>query len=258
LLRPAPSGFEVFLAQRSRTVGFMPNVWVFPGGRVDAGDALLGHPAVRGGSRTAAHWGFDAARAVAFQLAGVRETFEEASVWLGDGAPTEAERFALAKGHMELTAFLDRGYAVDLDRLAPWAWWITPRIEPKRFDTAFLVARVDGTTGTHDASETVASEWISPAVAAEQVEAGERAMAPPTWWTLRELAAHPTIDAVFAAAWTRPHRPIEPMGHRGEDGAYELRLPGHPEHPEPAIPGLPASVQFQKGRWWADGRQVPA
>jgi hypothetical protein len=101
--------------------------------------------------------------------------------------------------------------------------------------------------------------WISPAEAARQAEAGERPIAPPTWWTLRELAAYSSIDAVMAAAWRRRHQPIEPMGHRREDGSYELRLPGHPEHPASAIPGLPSCVQFDGGRWVStDGPSVPA
>ncbi len=38
LLRDSDRGPEVWLAERSRSVGFMPSAWVFPGGRVDAAD----------------------------------------------------------------------------------------------------------------------------------------------------------------------------------------------------------------------------
>lgn len=40
LLRPAPKGFEVLLLLRAKAVKFAGGTWVFPGGRIDAQDAI--------------------------------------------------------------------------------------------------------------------------------------------------------------------------------------------------------------------------
>ena len=96
LLRDAPDGLEVWLMERARSVGFMASAWVFPGGRVDAGDADA--PAV-GGEHP------DIPRA--FWVAAARELWEEAGVRLGDGD------------------------AWDVRGMTPWAHWITPEVEPR-------------------------------------------------------------------------------------------------------------------------------
>jgi len=252
LLREGSAGPEVFLVQRNRHSGFLPNAWVFPGGRVDAGDRLDGHPAVRGGERVLSRWGIDRATGIAHLVAGVRETFEECGIWLGDRAPPASEREPLANGNRRFVDVLaDSGAVVDLDRLTPWAWWVTPAVERRRFDTRFLVAVVDGlAVGAHDERETVASGWFSPARVVEEGTLGTFPLAPPTWWTLRELAAHPTLEAILAEAERRPQRPIQPIMQFLPDGMV-LLLPGHPAHPEPAIPGLPTEVVHEGGRWVA-------
>ncbi len=250
LLRPDPSGFLVFLVQRNRAVGFLPNAWVFPGGRVETSDRLRAHAAVRGGGRAAERLGGDLDEAFAVLVAGVRETFEEAAVWLGDGMPRE-RRFELGRDGRPFTDVLaDTGASLDLDRLHPWSRWVTPSVEPKRFDTRFLLAITDDVDALHDDGETVASKWMRPGDAYDAAVRGDLPMAPPTWWTLHELAQYDTIDAVIAASTDRPMRPIEPIA-KVDTGEFELVLPGDPDHPEPAISGLPGRVVFSQGRWWA-------
>ena len=39
LLRDTPDGIEVLMTRRSDTASFAPSAYVFPGGRIDAGDA---------------------------------------------------------------------------------------------------------------------------------------------------------------------------------------------------------------------------
>lgn len=251
LLRPDPDGFRVFMVQRNRAVGFMPNAWVFPGGRVDEADRLAGHPRVRGGGVAMRQLGLPEPDAVASLVAGVRETFEEAGVWLGDGELPAEARGPLASGYARLAELLDRHDVIaDLDRLRAWSWWVTPEAEPKRFDTRFLVARADAGDASHDEGETVASRWVTPREALDHAERAAMPMAPPTWWTLRELSAYDSADAVLAAAEQREQRPIQPILNM-DGAAVELWLPGHPKHPAPAIPGLPTSVAFVQGRWWA-------
>ena len=249
LLRPAdsPSGMEVFMLQRHRRSGFLPNAWVFPGGRVDPGDAVA-HPAVLGGEAAVARLQQPADVARATLIAGVRETWEEAGIWLGERPPPVGTRHPLQRGEVSFAEVLDaHGSRVDLDQVQPWSWWVTPRAEPRRYDTRFLVAR-GGRGGVHDDIETTASRWICPA---EAVALGQEGfpLAPPTWWSLIELARYGDLEAVFAAAPSRPVRPIEPVMRFFEHG-MELLLPGHPDHPEADLLELPHLVKAEGRRWY--------
>jgi 8-oxo-dGTP pyrophosphatase MutT (NUDIX family) len=222
LVRQGRAGIEVFMVQRHRRSGFLPSAWVFPGGRVDAADLAAGEEAVSG---TLDLPGLDPAAARGVGVAAVRETREEASIFLGAR---------------------DRP---DLSRLRAWSWWVTPTAEPKRFDTRFLLAVSRGEEGIHDGAETVDSRWVSPQEVAE-APLSEFPLAPPTWWTLRELARHPTVDHAWAAASGRPGRAIQPVMEFTEAG-MELLLPGHPRHADPAVDGFPDHVGWDGARWVA-------
>ncbi|MCO4744146.1 MAG: NUDIX hydrolase [Proteobacteria bacterium] len=240
-------GLEVFMVQRHRKSGFMPSAWVFPGGRVDDRDRRE-HARVLGGRSSVEQMEADPVAARAFLVAAVRETFEEAGVLIGDGELPEAVREPLARGALDLGDLLESHQAtVDLDQLAPWSWWVTPEQEPRRYDTRFLLARAPTGTASHDDRETVDSGWVRPEWALEQ--GGSFPLAPPTWWTLRELAAFSSVDAVFSAVPQRTRRAIQPILHLGK-GGVELVLPGHAQHPDPSIPGLPSAIGFDQGRWW--------
>jgi 8-oxo-dGTP pyrophosphatase MutT (NUDIX family) len=252
ILRPAATGFEVFMLQRNRNTGFMPNAWVFPGGRVDEEDAQSGLPTV-GGSAAIQAMGIPADQAKAFLVAAVRETFEESGLWLGQGTLTETIRDQMMGGLPFLSALQQGDGRIDLDCLDPWAWWVTPKIESRRYDTRFFLTVVGADAqGQHDERESANSCWIDPAVALQQANRGELPMAPPTWWSLTELAGMGTIQAVQEAVPGRIHRPIQPILSANEAGEWTLKLPGHPDHSDPSIPGLPAAVRFDQGRWWAE------
>jgi 8-oxo-dGTP pyrophosphatase MutT (NUDIX family) len=238
LLRDGPAGMEVLLLQRHGRSAFMPHMWVFPGGRVDDAD----HGAPTRGGEALLRLGWEPAGCFAAGVAAVRETFEESGVWLGDGAPDPALRSRPGD-------LLALGLSVDLDRLLPWARWITPHGEGRRFDTAFLVAVTSATEASHDEQETVGSRWIRPA---DALAAGFVALplAPPTFWALHELAALGTLPAVLGAA--RDLRPVQPVR-----GVYNDRLtmflPGDPGHPEPARPGLPQRLVLGDQQWEPSG-----
>lgn len=250
LLRDGADGLEIFMVQRNRRSGFLPNAWVFPGGRVDDGDALAGHPSVRGRLDVP---GLAPDRAAATGVAAVRETLEEAGIWLGDGPVGAADR------ERALPELFAAGAAIDLDRLRAWSWWVTPEVEPKRFDTRFLVAvspagpRASGAASEarHDDREVVDSRWVSPRAV---VDAGDQhgfPLAPPTWWTLRELAPFRTAGEAFDAAPARPAgSPIQPVMQFGERGIV-LLLPGHASHPAPEVPGLCDRITFEPEGWVA-------
>jgi len=249
------SGLEVFMVQRHRRSGFLPNAWVFPGGRVDPADHELNEPVVQGGDALLDQLGGgQVARAHA--VAGVRETWEEVGVWLGDGPPPAEARGPVARGEQPLSDVLGDQARIHLDRLAAWSWWVTPEAEPRRYDTRFLITDASGADGRHDEHETVDSRWIRPE---EALELGmERfPLAPPTWWTLVELARLGTAAAALGHAPGRELRPIQPIMQFSGDG-IDLRLPGHADHPEDEHPELPHRITWDDGRWvgWRRGRSL--
>jgi 8-oxo-dGTP pyrophosphatase MutT (NUDIX family) len=185
LLRDTPAGPEVWMMERSRAVGFMGAAWVFPGGRVDPGDAGLS-------ARCTMEDGIPRS----FRAAAARELFEEAGVRLA--APDAPEG------------------AYDLDGLVPWAHWITPEVEPRRYDTWFFVAALPpGAEARIDGQEAVAGGWLRPADAIARAEAGTLPLAPPTLRTLVELLPYPEVAAALAAR--RPLPPICPRFTTVED-----------------------------------------
>ena len=65
---------------------------------------------------------------------------------------------------------------ITVDDLHPFAHWVTPEIETRRFDTRFFLARMpDGQQAMHDDGETTALEWLSPREAIARFERRELA-----------------------------------------------------------------------------------
>ncbi|GAB3482756.1 NUDIX domain-containing protein [Amycolatopsis cihanbeyliensis] len=210
LLRDTPDGVEVFLQRRVAGMAFAGGMTVFPGGGVDERDA---DASVRWAGPPPARWAqwFGCAEPMARALvcAAVRETFEESGVLLA-GSPTEVvadtaryarARAALVSRELSLATFLaETGFTLRADLLRPWANWVTPASEARRYDTRFFVAalpagqRADGAT-----TEAESSGWWRPADALTDARAGRSALMPPTWITLSELGEFDATDAVLAA-----------------------------------------------------------
>ena len=129
--RPTP---QVLMGRRHGGHDFMPNLWVFPGGRIDRSDFRA--PSATDlredvAAKFEAH--IPAARARALALAAVRETWEEAGLLLAKPAPARS-----SSGPWK--DFLAEGVAPDLEGLEIVARAITPPMLAKRFDTWFLMA----------------------------------------------------------------------------------------------------------------------
>jgi 8-oxo-dGTP pyrophosphatase MutT (NUDIX family) len=241
LLRDTPSGLQVYLLRRVRAMAAFGGMTVFPGGGVDPADtADVALPWV---GPAPADWApaLSAGTALARGLvcAAVRETFEESGVLLAgpgpdqvvpDTADWEAERQALEARELSLSRlFADRGLYLRADLLRPWAHWITPEIEHRRFDTRFFVAALPAGQRTRDvAGEADHAAWVRPADALAERERGERVMVPPTAMTLADLAGFETVADVRAAAETRVVRPVLPRLVRGDDGRVRFLVPGDP------------------------------
>ncbi len=250
LLRPAGAGVgvEVLMLRRVAAMKFAPGAYVFPGGSVDPADyeAAVGwhgpDPAEFG-----ARLGASAEMARALVCAAVRETFEEAGVLLAgapDGGPVadpsgpswEADRAALVAGALTLAELLSRrGLVLRADLLVPWARWITPEGEPRRFDARFFAAALPGgQVATGHAAESDRIAWLRPADAIAAARAGQISMLPPTATTLNDFAVAAAVGGDDAVAGILGRRPvIEPVMPRLvlEDGQAWLYVPDEVGYP---------------------------
>lgn len=250
LLRPEGETFQLYVVKRATTMVF-GGLHAFPGGGVDPSDRpetlrtdwaqVLGVPD-------------DQARAVVGAAA--RELFEEAGVLLAgpldeidrtvsDGTLTgvvthgsevaggngvvgdvsaedwEADRAAVAAHELTMTELLQsRGLRLRDDLLFPWARWITPEFEPRRFDTWFFVALLpEGQTARDVSGESEVAMWVSPAAA------DGLAMLPPTRSTVNSISAYIQIEEVVAAASRRDAAtPVMPRVELTSEGGALLHI----------------------------------
>jgi 8-oxo-dGTP pyrophosphatase MutT (NUDIX family) len=109
--------------------------------------------------------------------------------------------------------------------LHPWAHWITPEIEPRRYDTRFFVAMMPADEEASDISgETDHAEWSTPDAALAAEHAGRIKMLPPTMSILIELADLPTAAEVISSAADRKIEPVLPILVKAVNG-WEFRYP---------------------------------
>jgi recombination protein RecT len=207
IAREGAAGIEILMLRRSRHSAFMPDVFVFPGGRVEPQDAAA---ALSGGLAGAAH---DPACA----YAAARETFEECGLLF---ATTKIDEFARAAAREQILAgtltfsqmLIDLRTCVDAAALRYFSRWITPPGEPRRYDTHFFVARAPaGQVARADAFETHDGVWIAPREALERHAAGTFALIFPTVKHLERLSAFTTIDALLDYASNKPIRTVTPQ-----------------------------------------------
>ncbi|MDT7580633.1 MAG: hypothetical protein QOK35_1897 [Pseudonocardiales bacterium] len=234
LLRDAPAdgALEIFLQRRVAGMAFAGGHTVFPGGGVDAGDRP--DPELWLGPDPA-WWArrFDHPSDVAGALVAtaVRETFEECGVLLAGPGPLDdrARNDLVARRRTLPEVLAAAGLPLRADLLAPWSRWVTPESEPRRYDTAFFVARVpEGQEADARTTEAVEATWWRPADALKGARRGDLLLLPPTRHTLEEIAAYPDTGAVLDAARTRPVRTYRPLLERVGDRAV-VTVPGAPE-----------------------------
>jgi 8-oxo-dGTP pyrophosphatase MutT (NUDIX family) len=139
LVRRTGRAPEILMGRRARGHDFMPNKWVFPGGRVDRGDfsapaAAELEPEVEAKLRLTAPGRPTLPRALA--MAAVRETWEEVGLMLARPAPARP-----AAGPWR--GFIEAGALPNLSPLRFIARAITPPMIGKRFDARFFMAEAD-------------------------------------------------------------------------------------------------------------------
>lgn len=140
----AAAELEVLMVRRSAGMAFGASAWVFPGGKVAEADSDPRWDTLSGGA-------YDAT-ARALRVAAAREVFEESGLLLATRSGVEVDAHLAtemdserARVEQEPGRFLDliyhAGLLLALDRLVPFAHWITPSFEPRRFDTHFFVVQ---------------------------------------------------------------------------------------------------------------------
>jgi len=143
LMRHVEGKPQVLMGQRHQGHSFMPNKFVFPGGRVSVSDTRL-KPLEPLRSDVEAQLRLHTKRrnVQSLALAAVRETFEETGLLVGQKTRPENTGLAFSRSR-EWKPFLDQGVAPVLHRFDFVARAITPPYRTKRFDARFFVARAD-------------------------------------------------------------------------------------------------------------------
>jgi 8-oxo-dGTP pyrophosphatase MutT (NUDIX family) len=185
------------------------------------------------------------ARALAFYVAAIRETFEEVGVLLarpgGAGAAvTEAvparrlreARADLRDGRLPFGEWLRRmNLRPAVESLVYFAHWVTPVGRPKRFDTRFFLARVDDDPVVEpDQKEIVGYRWIAPGDAVEAYEQKTMQMVNATVKNLELLAGFNSVGEARDALRQRPVSAIRPKLVPLPDGGVRILHPWDPEY----------------------------
>jgi 8-oxo-dGTP pyrophosphatase MutT (NUDIX family) len=258
------------MVRRHHAIAFMAGAHVFPGGRVDAADCSADDDwcdGVAQAQRSLA--GVSADEALAFHVAAARELFEEAGVLLATApaggfvslaAPVDHARFKQHQSDVHdarrslREVIVDERLRLALDALVPFAHWVTPPVDTRRFDTRFFVTRVpEHQSPVHDDAEATHSAWLAPRDALAAAGAREIVLPPPTWATLRELERFDNVDAAIAWARQRTILRREPVLVE-ENGARTHVLPGDPLNPEDGQVLFETRFRWVDDYWRAEAR----
>jgi 8-oxo-dGTP pyrophosphatase MutT (NUDIX family) len=154
---------RVLMGKRHASHAFMPNKFVFPGGRVDPADCRVEpvndlDPAVRDKLMARMRGIATPARARGLAMAAVRETFEEVGIIIGRAVAKERP----ASRSPAWRAFLETGHRPDLSAMRLFARAITPPGRPRRFDTRFFIAEASAAVNLDRPVRAASEELLDP------------------------------------------------------------------------------------------------
>ena len=267
----AEEPWEIFLARRHSRQSFMAGAFVFPGGQLEDNDCdreivhLIAAASSFNPQSLLQDTGLTAEKALGFFIGAIRETFEETGILLAadlSGRPISfaqkenLDRFAdyrrqLNRAEIRLQDIARNEKLLFLpETLMPYAHWITPTFEAKRFSARFFLAKLpEGQMPITDADELTESIWSTPKNLLQMNAAGKILLMPPTLKTIEELSEYNSIDELFAAALQRGIYPIMPqlinktllLPH---DPEYDI-----PEYKKPADLLTTSRLLLRDGRW---------
>ncbi len=245
LVREHEKELQIYLLRRSTGSGFFPGNYVFPGGALDPGDgqAEFWIPFIDRSIEDLLKIfgaGLKPEEIIAYGVAAIRETFEEAGVLLAGSKNNFKDALQRAcalrsEGKLKEGWLHQRVSPEDVrlsfSNLFPWSHWITPQGMPKRFDTRFFVAFMpEGQECIPDDLETVHGLWISPGKGLEGNMKGEIALSPPTLVTLHGLLGYETVGSLKKGLQSRSWGdPISPILMKLDKGAV-LVEPWDPQY----------------------------
>ncbi|MDR2330969.1 MAG: MBL fold metallo-hydrolase, partial [Comamonas sp.] len=191
---PGATRLEVLMSRRSDQARFAAGHYVFPGGAVDASDALHHDLLARRTAQTTEE--------LTYAQAAIRESMEEMGVLLARHADgrwaSQAEVASIDRSQPLLPQCGALGLTLAADMLWPLARWTAAQEIPIRFDVPFLVARMpEGQEAVTDDTEQFEALWVHPAQALQRAADGQMTVMFPTRVTLERLAAYPTVQALL-------------------------------------------------------------
>jgi 8-oxo-dGTP pyrophosphatase MutT (NUDIX family) len=249
LVRENRGQLQVYLIKRSPQSGFMPNMYVFPGGSLDRSDqderlwkAHANLTERQLDRRLAGN--MPVPLAAAYACAAIRECLEEVGVFL---TTTEGRQPGELDRVVRLARSVDRGpgwfnrmvsagkWRLDFRALYRWSHWITPAQMKRRFDTKFFLASMPPAQKCRpDPRETTDGIWVAPVRALADNLRGRRRLSPPTLVTLHQLLAFEKKDELLRTAATREWgAAITPRWVALENGDLILE-PWDPQYGQPA------------------------
>lgn len=251
---------HVLMLKRNARSIFVGDMWVYPGGAVDPEDATeVADETVSGLTDDEASFSIGIERGgIAFWVAALRETFEEAGILLAHhdhpvdvedprdlpsgiidlSPPDVAERFSQYRDEVNagerdfIKTVRSEDLLLDGNNVYFIGRWVTPLGSPRRYDTRFfLTAMPDGQIPLPDHDEAVEHQWVRPADAIRRNEIGDMVMMTPTIGMLHRLARFETIDEAVAAAGRGTPGDDEHVRIRYDnEGPHRIAFPGDPDY----------------------------
>lgn len=213
---------QVFMMERHANTVFAGGMWVFPGGAVDHQDDADYYATTathRTDEQASELMGLPAG-GLAYYMAAVRETFEEAGILLALDADSETplqineannERFAqfrddLNNGNVDLKTILSKEKLMaDVGQMHYVARWVTPLGSPRRFDARFFIAKIPSEqVPIHDNGELVDSMWLSPQEILDRASTEQMILMSPTLRMVKNLAQFDSADQVIESVSKNP------------------------------------------------------
>jgi len=169
--------------------------------------------------------------ALAYWVAAIRETFEETGVLVASSGGTSTAflreaRGRILTGHSTFQELLGEGdLYLDASVLTYIGHWVTPECEPRRYQTRFFLATLEGEIPVRPyEDEMVDHLWLTPAEALARNRSGSLPLVPPTLVTLEELASFPTAAEAVSRLGALPVARRMPVPSRVE-GGFRFLLP---------------------------------